>query len=767
MEYKKFNTLVFYLVIVSCFLLIEGTYASNWNPAENQLFTRWAKEVTPENVWTEYPRPQLQRENWLNLNGLWDYTISDKDAKLPGNYDGQILVPFAIESALSGVKEKVGPDQKLWYKRIFNVPENWNERLLLHFGAVDWEASVWVNGEKVGVHKGGYTPFSFDITDYVKLGKQELIVGVWDPTDSWTQPRGKQVSEPGGIWYTSVTGIWQTVWLEAVPDNFIENIDIKTDVDQSSVDIKTYLSKSDSELKIKAVVTDDGKVVFEKTVNASAPLRLTLPNAKLWTPDSPFLYDLTLTLFDGEKEIDKVESYFGLRNISIKKDDRGYNQIYLNGERLFNLGPLDQGWWPDGLYTPPSDEAMVYDLKVTKDLGFNMLRKHVKIEPARFYYHCDRLGLLVWQDMPNGNLRENDANNLKINFNEPDADRPNDSAVQFEKELTELITGFNHFPSIVMWVIFNEGWGQYETGRLYKMVEGLDDSRLINVTSGWEDRGIGDVEDIHEYPGPGIEPVEEDRAAVLGEFGGLGWPVENHMWWDKRNWGYQTYFSREELNKSYLELVGNVLGCIGYGLASAVYTQTTDVEGEVNGFMTYDREIVKYNAEELRTLHNKIYNSLPVSKDILSTSELNPQIWKYSFQLEESNWTAPDYNDKKWNEGESTFQTERNAGAFPTGTVWPEKEIFLRKEIDIKNVPENLWLQFYVDAEESELFINGKSVKKWEKDKFRYNRRHYRHVNITEYTDLLNQGKNTIAVYAIKQREKGGVDIGLYTLMNP
>ena len=501
-------------VIISIVLCICSSIRADWQPANGPLMTQWAKQVSPDNVHAEYPRPQMVRKNWLNLNGLWEYAIQPKDEPQPENFDGQILVPFPSESALSGVMKPVGEENRLWYRRTFEIPRKWaNQSVLLHFGAVDWDTTVWINGKKVGSHRGGYDPFTFDITDALNDGgAQEIVLSVWDPTNTGYQPRGKQVKKPGGIWYTAVTGIWQTVWAEPVSEMHIKSLKIVTDIDAETAYVTAICSQGTIGYRVEAQAKDGWFTKAKGKGEAGEEIVLKIKKPKLWSPDSPFLYELKITLKnDKGKTVDAVSSYFGMRKISLGKDEEGITRIFLNNKPLFMFGPLDQGWWPDGLYTAPTDEALRYDIDVLKKLGCNMLRKHVKVEPARLYYWCDKLGLLVWQDMPNGDKH--------IRGNEPDLKRSEESASQFELELKRVIYTFRNHPCIVMWVPFNEGWGQYDTGRIVNLIKELDPTRLVNNTSGWADRGVGDVHDIHRYPGPAAPPTEEDRAAVLGEFG--------------------------------------------------------------------------------------------------------------------------------------------------------------------------------------------------------------------------------------------------------
>ncbi|MGB6044129.1 MAG: sugar-binding domain-containing protein, partial [Pirellulales bacterium] len=505
---------VFLFIVV--FAMAAETFAE-WKPAEGPLMTRWSKEVSPDNVHAEYPRPQLVRDKWQNLNGLWDYAITPKEQNRPDSFDGKILVPFPVESALSGVMKTVKPDQRLWYRRRIAVPKEWSgQRIMLNFGAVDWHTEVWVNGDKVGEHKGGYTPFSFDITDRLgttKSTNDELVIAVWDPTDASYQPRGKQVRKPGSIWYTAVTGIWQTVWLEPVAQTHVRSIAMTPDVDAGNVHLKINLGGADADTLITATVSDDGKEVGRgsTTVKPGQAAEITIPiaDARLWSPDDPHLYDLAVHLVHPSAE-DKVGSYFGMRKVHIAKDGNGMNRIFLNNKELFHFGPLDQGWWPDGLYTAPTDEALRYDIEVTKKLGMNMCRKHVKVEPARWYYWCDKLGLMVWQDMPSGDGY--------IKPNEADLVRSKESSENYWREYKALIDAFYNSPSIVAWVPFNEGWGQFDTNNVLSWTKKRDPTRLVDGPSGWADRQTGDLHDVHRYPGPGMPLLEENLAAVLGEF---------------------------------------------------------------------------------------------------------------------------------------------------------------------------------------------------------------------------------------------------------
>ncbi len=558
-----------------------------WKPAAGRIMTRWAAEVGPDNALPEYPRPQMVRERWLNLNGLWDYAIVAKDAPRPGTWDGRILVPFAAEAALSGVGRPVGAAQALWYRRTVEVPKDWRRgRVLLHFGAVDWECTVWVNGREVGAHRGGYDPFSCDIGAALKRGpKQEIVVRVLDPTDEDNRgiARGKQVMKPHGIFYTAVTGIWQTVWLEPVPEAYIARLKTTPDVDAARLTVEPVIAGAVEGLTVTVTVRRGGTEVAAATVEAGAAAGLDIPSPDLWSPSDPALYDVAAVLNKGGRVVDEVASYAGMRKIAVAKDDRGLNRLFLNNAPLFEIGPLDQGWWPDGLYTAPTDAALRSDIETIKALGLNMLRKHVKVEPDRLYYWCDKLGLLVWQDMPSALYKRDQASAEALTARD----------AQFEAEWRAIIDALHDHPSIVMWVPFNEGWGQYDTERIAAWTRRYDPTRLVNNASGWTDKGAGDVSDIHSYPGPDMPPVEEKRAAVLGEFGGLGLPLTGHLWQAEGNWGYRNFDDIGAFEARYLELFRNLYPLVDKGLAAAVYTQTSDCEIEVNGLMTYDREVVK------------------------------------------------------------------------------------------------------------------------------------------------------------------------------
>ncbi len=591
-------------------LLLTFSLSAQWQPAGDKIKTRWSSRIDVNNVLPEYPRPIMERAEWQNLNGLWDYAIQPVGNQKPAGFDGEILVPFAIESSLSGVQKRVGRDNELWYQRTFTVPAKWkNNRILLHFGAVDWKADVWVNDVKVGQHTGGYTPFSFDITPALVNGKNKLVVKVWDPTDQGFQPRGKQVNKPEGIWYTPVSGIWQTVWVEPVPEKYIENIRITPDIDKKTLSVEALVNAASSAGRIEVTVKEGAKVIATAQSINNLPVEIAMPeNMKLWSPDSPNLYDLEITLWDGTRQLDKVNSYAAMRKYSTKRDDKGIVRLQLNNKDLFQFGPLDQGWWPDGLYTAPTDEALEYDIIKTKDFGFNMIRKHVKVEPARWYTHCDRHGIIVWQDMPSGD--RGPGWNSRDYFKGPESMRTAESEANYRKEWKEIIDYLYSNPSVGVWVPFNEAWGQFKTKEIVEWTQQYDPSRLVNPASGGNHYPVGDMLDLHNYPNPQLYLYDAQRATVLGEYGGIGWANREHLWEPNRNWGYVQFNSSKEVTDEYVKYAEQLKQLIRQGFSAAVYTQTTDVEIEVNGLMTYDRELVKVDEERVKKVNQEICNIL-------------------------------------------------------------------------------------------------------------------------------------------------------------
>lgn len=581
-----------------------------WSPVEGQLMTRWGKEVDPGNVLPEYPRPQLVRGDWMNLNGLWDYAIRSAEDEDDGHYQGKILVPFPVESALSGVMRPLLPEQKLWYRRTFVLPLNWEgKRLLLHLGAVDWKAEVWVNGKLAGEHTGGFYPYTLDVTDLVRDDDNELVVSVWDPTDTYGQERGKQVLKPGGIFYTAVSGIWQTVWLEAVPREYIRGLKLVPHIDAEELRLAIDWTGREKGTEFEVIALDNGREVAGAR-GGGQEVRLKIPSPKLWSPDSPFLYDLKVRAWAGGQLEDEVSSYFGMRKFSIGRDGGGINRLFLNNQPLFQNGVLDQGYWPDGLYTAPSDEALKYDVEVAKELGFNMIRKHIKVEPARWYYHCDCLGVIVWQDMVNGggsfNIWQHTVkpqltgrfvvkdNKYKKSGRQDKANRDN-----FRKELQEMIDALHNFTCIGMWVPFNEGWGQFDAAEIAQWVKDYDPTRWVDHASGWYDQGGGDVSSIHTYfTRLRIPRRRGQRPVVISEYGGYSFKVSGHVWREDKEFGYRKYKTPEGFQEAYASLMKKQLEpLLARGISAAVYTQVADVETEINGLMTYDRAEIKISKQ--------------------------------------------------------------------------------------------------------------------------------------------------------------------------
>lgn len=595
--------------LLSFLLMIPGITFSQWRPAGDKIKTRWADEITVDKVLPEYPRPIMERSEWMNMNGLWSYAITQVEVDKPSGFDGEILVPFAIESSLSGVQKTLGKDKALWYSREFSIPSKWKGKsVLLHFGAVDWKADVWVNGIKVGKHTGGFTPFSFDITAALQKGNNTLYVKVWDPTDDGTQPRGKQVKAPRTIWYTPVSGIWQTVWLEPVGDRYIRSLKTLPDIDRNrlsvSLDVNNVSSLDIIEVNIFG---EDGKVASARSL-ASQPVDLYLKDVRLWSPDSPFLYDMEILLYHQGKIVDRVKSYAAMRKFSTRKDKAGIVRLQLNNKDIFHFGPLDQGWWPDGLYTAPTDEALLYDIQKTKDLGFNMIRKHIKVEPLRWYTHCDRLGMIVWQDMPSGD--QGPEWEHYTYYQGPEQERSVQSETNYRKEWKEIIDCLYNFPCIGVWVPFNEAWGQFKSCEIAGWTKQYDPSRLVNQASGGNHYDCGDMLDIHHYPQPELKMYDANRLTVLGEYGGIGMVVADHVWEPNRNWGYVKFKDSEEVTAEYEKYANQLFYLITKGFSAAVYTQTTDVEIEINGLMTYDRKVIKVDEDRVREVNLKVSNAL-------------------------------------------------------------------------------------------------------------------------------------------------------------
>ena len=598
--------------ILFMFLLVIYNVFSQWRPLGDRIKTEWGETLDPNMVLPEYPRPIMERKDWKNLNGLWDYCILPVGKNIPTSFSDQILVPFPIESALSGVQKTVSDKEEIWYKNIFSVPTSWkNKDILLHFGAIDWKADIYINDVKIGTHTGAFTPFYFNITPYLlESNDQKLTVRVWDPTDKGFQPRGKQVSIPKGIRYTPVSGIWQTVWIEPVEKKYISAVKILSNIDKSNISVEAFSIHTEPYDLLEIKVFDEGKLVSSGKGVSSLPLELNIPNAKLWSPESPFLYDIEIKLYSNGKCLDVVKSYCGMRKISYKRDKNGIMRIMLNNKEYFHFGVLDQGWWPDGLYTQPSDKALIYDIKKVKDLGFNMIRKHVKVECSRWYTYCDRIGVLVWQDMPNPGPSPAPEWIRYDYFKGQEPCLSTEAENNFKKEWKEVIDYLYSYPSVAVWVPFNEGWGQFKTTEIAEWTKGYDPSRLVNSASGGNHFQTGDILDIHNYPTPKMYIYDPNRINVLGEYGGISLAFQGHLWNTQRSWDNIRFKNSDEATNAYIEYAKQLLTLIETSYSAAVYTQLTDVEEEVNGLITYDRKEVKMDADRLKVINSEICNSL-------------------------------------------------------------------------------------------------------------------------------------------------------------
>jgi hypothetical protein len=748
------------IALLAGIFLLSGPVAADtnsWKPAGDGLMTRWARQVGPDNALPEYPRPMMVRKEWKNLNGLWEYAITSGDGfeKRPEKYDGRILVPFCVESSLSGIKRRLAPGEGLWYKRSIELPKQWRgRRILLHFGAVDWECHVWVNGNEVGSHKGGYDPFVFDVTDLLKEGANELIVFVRDPTNSGNQARGKQMDLESGINYTSTSGIWQTVWMEPVSSVSVESLKIVPDVDHSLVAVTVNIRGAAIADRVSIAAKAGGKTIAEAAGAAGVAVKLIIDKAELWSPDNPFLYDLAIALERDGKIVDRVESYFAMRKISVGKDEDGIPRILLNNKPIFQFGLLDQGFWPDGIYTAPTDEALRYDIEVMKKLGMNLIRKHVKIEPDRWYYHCDRLGVLVWQDMPNG-----------------PADKDEESRRQFRAEMKAMIDLLQNHPCVVVWIPFNEGWGEHDSAGIADWIKTYDPSRLVTEASGWNDSGAGDIKDIHSYPAPDFYEIvhsrpmpdpESRRPIVIGESGGVGVNIPGHLWKENDGWGWLNLEDSQELAEFYLIVLSRFHQLIPRGLCAAVYTQTTDIETECNGLMTYDREVIKLDVEKAADAARRLcHTRAPIFRELVPTSLEHPQEWKYATTEQAGGWTEPGFDDRSWKTGTGVFGSERKVKNIPIGTVWTENDIYLRRTFMLSKVPEEFGLRICHD-EDAEVYINGKLVKRiagWkERDGY-----------LTALKDVcagpgaptLREGENVLAVHCRQTGGSQAIDVGV------
>lgn len=571
--------------------------------ADVPLQTPWAKQLNPVNVLPEYPRPQLVREKWLNLNGVWDfkpYAAGDK-MPLPKKMTDKILVPFAWESALSGIRKQFD-SKRAWYRRTFSIPADWgNQNIRLNFGAVDWEATVYINGTAVGTHRGGYDAFSFDITDFLnRSGNNEMVVFVYDPGSDEGIAVGKQENsrfkEPQRYSYCPNSGIWQTVWIEPVPELSISDIKLVPDVANEMLTVIVNPSSFQQKTKIEITAFDNGKEIASSAGNTNQPVYLPVSHPKLWSPSSPFLYDLKIVLTDSTGGKDVVTSYFGMRSVGIKPY-KNLQRIVLNGEFVFMMGPLDQGYWPDGIYTAPTDEALAWDIAGIKDWGFNMIRKHIKIEPSRWYYWCDKMGILVWQDMPSTFKARTEA-----------------EKIQWETELQQMVKQHWNHPSIVNWIVFNEHWGLYDVERNTKMVMDLDPTRLVTGNTGIDagkpdvDYEVGHIKSNHHYRPPTIPLGSNRRAIVNGEFGAIGYNIEGHIWDVNGPWVHYNYKNKDSATAEYIRFFRQLQEYAAEGLSAAVYTQWTDVENEMNGLYTYDRKLIKLEKEKVTQINKSLWS---------------------------------------------------------------------------------------------------------------------------------------------------------------
>lgn len=656
--------------------------------------TPWAQLVDPAAPLPEYPRPQMVRGDWLNLNGLWQFQAGKLGDPVPTNQNlaDEILVPFPMESAISGVAEH---HPRSWYRRLFEVPAGWNgQKILLHLDAVDWESEVFIDGVSVGVHKGGYDRITHDITSRLTgAGPHELIVRVHDPTDNAGQPRGKQTLYPGGIMYTSCSGIWQTVWLEPVPQTRVADLKLVPDIDNHRLDFTAKVSGPTAGVTVTAVARDGATVVGTVSGPPNSGLQLDIPNPKLWSPSNPFLYDLEVTVSNGATPVDTVNSYFGMRKISLGTSG-GFVKMLLNNEFVFQFGPLDQGFWPDGIYTAPTDDALKSDIEQSKLLGYNMIRKHIKVEPARWYYWADKLGMLVWQDMPSVN---------SYTGNPQPIDEP-----QYHAELTRMIETRWNSPAIVSWVVFNESQGQHNTAGLVADVKAMDPSRLVNQASGGSYFNVGDIFDNHSYPNPAVS-VSASQAVVCGEFGGIGLGIPGHTW--APGWGYVAAADGDELASMFEDMCVQLSGQVsGQGQSAAVYTEITDVEIELNGFLTYDRQVRKPDVDRIRAAIAQAGAPITVTP-VVPTSQAAGQTWSYSTATPPAGWFSPGFNAAGWSSGPGGFGSGQPTQSAPTTrTPWTTADIWMRRSFNPGMLtPQQLanlrWIIF--NDEDVQIYING------------------------------------------------------------
>jgi hypothetical protein len=743
----KQTKLLLFLGLTGAVMFSSSVAGQTWAPKQAPLMTKWAKQVDPNKPWPEYPRPQMVRRDWLNLNGIWEYQSGAEGEAVPvgQKLSSAILVPYPVESALSGVMEH---HDRLWYRRSFTVPSPWkNKRVLLNFGAVDFESEVYINGKSVGVHKGGYLPFSYDVTPYLTgNGPQELIVRVFDPTDAAGEPRGKQTTKPGGIMYTPTTGIWQTVWLEPVSQTAIQNLKIVPDLDTQTVKITVNADGVTPDTKVVIKIGDAGTVVQAVEARPNTELSIPISYPKRWSPDRPFLYDLEVTLTQDKTVTDRVQSYFGMRKIALGLDN-GVKKMLLNNQFVFEIGPLDQGFWPDGIYTPPSDAALKADIETMKLYGFNMVRKHIKVEPARWYYWTDKLGLLVWQDMPSPD---------SYTDHPPPVDKP-----EFESELQQMVEARWNSPSIIMWDIFNEGQGQFDTPRLVSLVKALDPSRLVNEASGGDYTGSGDVSDRHSYPPPACPAPSKTQALACGEYGGIGFVVKGHTW-RPTGGGYTNVTSPADLEELYGEFADQLKSFRDdNGMSAAVYTQITDVETELNGLMTYDRTF-KCDPKAIAQANHFQY-PVPTYQEVVPTSEKIGQTWKYTTTAPATGWFQPSFDDAAWQQGPGGFGTNP-PGHGPVGTPWSNTpgDIWLRRTFNPGLLTaaqiQNLVVRDYHD-EDIDVYLNG--VKAYSAPGY-ISSYEYKPLSKEAKQSLKPNAENELAVHCHQTTGGQYIDVGLF-----
>ena len=752
---------------------LAAAAAVAWQQAPG-MKTPWGEQVTPENAWREYPRPQMARAGWTNLNGLWKYAVTKDAAACPKAGDGEILVPFVIESSLSGVGRLLEPNETLWYRRTFNAAVTKGERLLLHFEQADFRALVYLNGRELDVpHEGGQMPFSYDITDYVKKGANELVVSVWDPTTDFIGSTGKQVFKPRGCSYTRSSGIGGTVWLETVPETYIAGYKVTPDIDAGTVRFEFQVKGGFAKPEVSVSVQCDGGSVQCDGGNAVATTKdgvtvVKMPAGfKLWSPESPALYDFTAKCGD-----DEIKGYFGIRKIEVKKDANGVLRMFFNNKPRFLIGTLDQGWWPDGLLTPPSDEAMEFDIKKLKAMGFDMMRKHIKVEPRRYYYLCDKLGMIVMQDMPSGG-----------------GDREKRYGF-YRRELKEMVDHLYNVPSIVAWIPYNESWGQpgeFLTHATLTWTQKYDPSRIVDGPSGWNDYEGGnkgphkpageeeaaDLVDRHDYGRrPRMWPVNARRASFLGEFGGIGCRVEGHLWDPSKAWGYGGTgkdTDRTAVQDKFVSLMDHVAGLAMNGLAGSVYTQTTDVEGEINGLITYDRKVVKFDECALAQVHGRVRSAFEVGVLPRESKELFPKLdpdalaWSWTTVAPSGGWEKPGFDDSAWARSAGGFGSDFILKDHPhakSATKWTTNAIWLRRHFTYAK-PAGKILQATVDMfhdEDAEVYLNGElilSVKGYNNSWTPFG------VPAEKFAAAVKEGDNVIAVKVIQTVGGQYIDLGL------